>query len=213
MVKTKPSKFKPSQKAVAWIIGGVVIVIVLIAIAIGLTTNENSNTNNSNRDTLSIENGKGEEVKTKYYHLENDKFYIKVPTNFKTLTPAEINKKYSGDVPDAVFSSPDEKVNIAISAGEVAVENDQIKEYLDVMKGLLESSSDIIDSKYYEIDGHNIATIKVATNGSEGEYYNHMMFFSYENKLVVIAFNCELSERGTWEKVGDFIIDSLYFDK
>lgn len=214
-VKPKPikPKTKLSQKTVAWIIGGVVVIIVFIAIAIGMASNKSSNDSpTNNRDSLSIENGKGEEIKTKYYHLDNNKFFIKIPTDFHALTSAEINKKYSGEVPDTVFSNSDNNVNIAISAGDTAVANNQIKEYLDVMKELLESSSDIIDSNYYEVDGHNVATIKVATSGKDGDFYNHMMFFSYEDKLVVISFNCELGERETWEKVGDFIIQSLYFE-
>lgn len=213
-IKAKAAKSQPklSQKTVAWIIGGAVIIIVLIAIAVGVATTKSSDSSTVDRDSLSVENGKGEEVKTEYYHLDDKKFFIKVPTDFHALTSAEINKKYSEEVPDTVFSNSDNSVNIAISAGDVTVTNDQIKEYLDVMKELLESSSDIIDSSYYEVNNHNIATIKVATSGKDGEFYNHMMFFSYDDKLVVISFNCELSERATWEKVSDFIVKSLYFE-
>lgn len=214
MAKTKSPKFKLSQKTVAWIIGGVVIILALVAIAIGIaTTNRGDSSSQSDKSNLVVENGKGEEIKTEYYHVDNNKFFIKVPTDFRALSSAEINKKYSGEVPDTVFANSDNNVNIAISVSDTEVKNDQIEEYLNVMRELLESSSDIISSDYYEVDKHNIATLKVATTGSDGDFYNHMMFFSYEDKLVVIAFNCELSERGNWEKVGDFILKSLYFEK
>lgn len=188
----------------------------MVAIAIGVATTSNNNDNTNERvdkDTLSIENGNGEEITTEYYHIDDNKFFIKIPTNFRTLTATEINKKYSGEVPDTVFANSDNNVNIAISMNDVEVKNEQIKDYLDVMIELLESSSDIIKSDYYEVNEHNVATIKVTTSGGDGEFYNHMMFFSYEDKLVVIAFNCELSERKVWENVGDFVLDSLYFEK
>lgn len=204
---------KLSQKAVAWIIGGIVIVIALVAIAIGVASNNNGSAERADQDNLSIENGKGEEIKTEYYHVGDNKFFIKIPTDFHTLTTSEINKKYSGEVPDIVFSDADSKVNIAISISDAEVRNEQIEEYLNVMIELLESSGDIIKSDYYEVNSHNVATIKVATSDDNERFYNHMMFFSYDDKLVVIAFNCNLDERTTWENVGDFILDSLYFEK
>lgn len=209
----KQSHKKVSQKAVAWIIGGIVIVVALIATAIGVASNNNGSAERADQDNLSVENGDGEKIETTYYHVDDNEFFIKIPTDFHTLTTAEINKKYSGEVPDIVFANSDNNVNIAISINNATVKNDQIEEYLNVMIELLEGSGDIIKSDYYEVNQHNIATIKVATSGSDGEFYNHMMFFSYNDKLVVIAFNCNLSERKTWENVGDFVLDSLYFEK
>lgn len=204
---------KVSQKAVAWIIGGVIIILALVAIAIGVASNNHGSAERADKDNLSVENGDGEKIETKYSHVDGSKFFLKIPTEFHTLTAAEINKKYSGEVPDTVFSNEDNDVNIAISINDAEVKNEQIEEYLNIMIELLENSGDIIKSDYYEVNKHNIATIKVATSGSDGDFYNHMMFFSENDKLVVIAFNCKLSERKVWENVGDFVLDSLYFEK
>ena len=40
---------------------------------------------------------------------------------------------------------------------------------------------------------------------------NYLTHFSYEDKLVIITFNCTEALRDEWENVGDFIIDSLFF--
>lgn len=214
---TTTSKKKKSsrKKALAWFIGGILIIVALgtTAITIGTAMNNNGSAERADRDTLNVANGDGEEIETKYYHIGDNKFFIKIPDNFHTLTSAEINKKYSGDVPDGVFANSDNTVNVAISLSNAEVKNEQIEEYLDVMIELLSSTGKILKSDFYEVNRHNVATIKVETENDDEKYYNHMMFFSYDDKLVAIAFNCKLNERETWEKVGDFIIDSLYFEK
>lgn len=212
---TTSKKKKSPRKAIAWLIGGIVVIVALgaTAVAIGAALNDNGSAERADRDTLNIANGDGEEIATKYYHIGDNKFFIKIPDNFHILTNAEINKKYSGDVPDGVFANSDNTVNVAISLSNAEVKNDQIEEYLKVMIELLSSTGKILKSDFYEVNKHNVATIKVETESDDEKYYNHMMFFSYDDKLVAIAFNCKLSERETWENVGDFIIDSLYFEK
>lgn len=211
---SKKSEPKSSQKIIAWAIGGIVLVVAFVAIAIGIASNSNGSADRADKDTLIVESGKGEEIKTEYYHIDGNKFYVKIPTDFRKLSTEEINKKYSGDVPETVFANADDDVNIAISISDVQVTDDQIEEYLEVMKELLESNSDIITTDFYEVNKHHVATMKVGTEGNNDDaYYNQMMFFSYEDKLVVIAFNCDLDDRGTWENVGDFIINSLYFER
>lgn len=216
--KAKPAKPKKSSpKPLVWLIIGVVVIVVALLVVIVIVAisakNDYGYSDDHAQENLVVENGKGEEIKTEYYQLDDKKVLVKIPTEFHTLTSTEINKKYSGEVPDVVFANADNDVNIAISLSDSEVKNDQIKQYLDVMRELLESSNEILGTDYYEVSKHNVASIKVATTGENESFYNHMMFFSYDDKLVVVAFNCDLELRSDWERVGDFILGSLYFEK
>ncbi len=79
------------------------------------------------------------------------------------------------------------------------------------MKTLLEKNSDIVESKSYKVDGHTIGEMKLVTKAVDTNIYNHMLFFSYHDKLVIITFNCTEELRNDWEQVGDFMIESLFF--
>ena len=78
------------------------------------------------------------------------------------------------------------------------------------MLKLLGDNSRIIYSDYYEVDNHNIGKIKYLSNAVDTKIYNNTIFFSYNNKLVLISFNCTKDLQEEWEVVSDFIVDSLF---
>ncbi len=153
----------------------------------------------------------GKEIDTEYIRIEENKFYIKRPLEFKQLDKNTINKKYNGDVPNIVFSSEDTKINLAIKITENEMKNNKIKSYTNQMTNLLKESSKIISTKDYKIDGYNIGQIKLITSAEDTDIYNNMICFSYENKLIIITFNCTIDLQEEWQEVGDFLIDSLFF--
>ena len=55
--------------------------------------------------------------------------------------------------------------------------------------------------------------MKLVSSAYDTNIYNNMLCFSYNGKLVIINFNCTVNLKDEWEKVGDFIIDSLFFDE
>ena len=91
--------------------------------------------------------------------------------------------------------------------------NDDIKSYHDEMLKLLGDNSRIIYSDYYEVDNHNVGNIKYMSNSVDSKIYNNTIYFSYNNKLVLVSFNCTEQLQDEWQKVGDFIIESLYLDE
>ena len=155
----------------------------------------------------------GNKIETEYTHIEDKKFYLKVPKNFKQLDYETITQKYNGNVPSIVFSNDETTINIAISLTEDKMANNQIKEFKEQMENLLKDNSEIIETNYYEVDNHHVGQIKLISNATDTQIYNNMIFFSYNDKLVVIAFNCTEELKDEWIKVGDFIIDSLFITK
>lgn len=162
-------------------------------------------------ETLIVKTKSGKEIKTEYTHIEDNQFYIKVPKEFKQLSYEDILKKYNGEVPKIVFSNETMTINLAISMTDNSMKDSAIDKYREYMKTLLHKSSDIVDSKTYKIDGHTIGQIKLVTKAADTNIYNNMIFFSYQDKLVIITFNCTEELRKDWEQVGDFIIESLFF--
>lgn len=153
----------------------------------------------------------GTEVETQYIHIENNKFFLKVPTSFKKLNTEEINQKYSGEIPDVAYSNDDGTINVAISITERNMKNDDVNNYKTSIEEKIKSDNEIIVSNYYEVDNHNVGQIKFISKIGDSNIYNDTIFFSYNDKLVTITFNCMQDLQEEWQGVGDFIINSLFF--
>lgn len=203
------------KKKIGKIIFGIVcVLIVIVCIIIQIVIkNESEKLEKESKkyETLIVETLSGNKIETEYIHIDNENFYIKVPKNFKQLEYETIIKKYNGDVPNLVFSNDETTINIAISTTENKMKDSQIKEYKEYMQELLKNHSEIIETNYYNVDNHNIGQIKLISNAADTKIYNNMICFSYNDKLVIITFNCTENLKDEWNNVGDFIIDSLFF--
>lgn len=188
-----------------------IIAIAIIAVVAGVVTCVISGCMNKN-ETVMIENGKGDKVESKYASLEGYKYRVLVPTSFKTLTAEEIAKDYgTSEAPELVYANEENTVNVAFSKPNNSLKNDEVKEYLDAMKTILNTSMDVISAESVEKDGHTVGVLKVVSELDDEKIYNEMAFFSYEDKLAIVTFNCRDKVRTEWEKVGNSIIDSLKF--
>lgn len=203
--KSQPAKKGGLAKVLCWIISLLALAAVVTAIVVCIV-------NKNGESSLTTETSKGEKVETAYVNFDDDKFRLKIPTSYKTLTDDEIKDKYGSEAPSVVYSNDANNINIAVSATNNAISNDQIKEYLDAMKTVLGLGGEIINTDYYQVNDHNVATIELSSNSAEGNYYNHMMFFSQDNKLVIVTFNCSSDLKDEYEPVGKFIIKSLAFN-
>lgn len=205
---------KDKKKIVKIIFGIVCVLIITVCIIIQIIIkNENKKLEKESQkyETLVVETLSGNKIETEYTHIDNKNFYIKIPKNFKALDYETIIKKYNGDVPNVVFSNDETTINIAISTTENEMNNRQIKGYIEYMNNLLKDYSEIVNTKFYEVDNHNIGQIKLISNATDTKIYNNMICFSYDDKLVIITFNCTEDLKDEWSNVGDFIIDSLFF--
>ena len=194
-----------------------ILCVVIVAICIVIQVIMNKETQELEKeseklDTLVTTTTSGVEVETEYIRVEENKFFVKVPTSFRGLTSEEISQKYSGDVPGVVFSNDEGTINVAINMTDNGMKNDEIKDYKNYMENLLkENNGEVISSNYYEVDNHNVGQIKLISNSQDTNIYNNTIFFSYNDKLVIITFNCTKDLQEEWQGVGDFIVDSLFF--
>lgn len=204
-----------NKKKIGMIVFGVICVIVVavcIIIQVVIKNEDKKLEEESKKyDTMSIETKSGNKIEMEYVHIDDEKFYIKVPKNFKDLDYETIIKKYNGDVPDVVFSNDETTINIAINMTENIMNDSQIKEYIQYMEKILKNNSEIVGTNYYNVDNHNVGQIKLISEATDTKIYNNMIAFSYNDKLVIITFNCTEDLKEEWINVGDFIINSLYF--
>lgn len=161
--------------------------------------------------TMMIKTKSGEVITTEYTHFDHGKFYLKIPKNFQRLDDQTIMQKYNGNVPNIVYSNKETTINIAISLTDNQMKDTQIKEYQKYMVDLLKENNELIDNQYYEIDGHHIGQIRLFSKAVDMDIYNNMIFFSDNDKLVIITFNCPKNLKNEWNDVADFIINSLFF--
>lgn len=201
--KAQPAKKGNFAKVVLWIIS-------LLAIAAVVTTVVVCFINKSDNSAY-VETSKGEKIETAYVSFNDDKFRLKIPVSYKTLSEAEIKSKYGSEAPDVVYTNDNDTVNIAISTTENNLSNEQIEEYLKAMKSILGLGGELLGDDHYEVGDHNVATIQLDTKSNEGSYYNNMMFFSVDGKLAIVTFNCTSDLKEEYEPVGKFIIKSLAF--
>ena len=202
-VKAQPAKKGNLAKIVLWIISLLAIAAVVTAVVVCFI--------NKNDNSAYVETSKGEKIETAYVGFNDDKFRVKIPVGYKTLTDAEIKSKYGSEAPSVVYTNDNDTVNIAISTTENSLSNDQIEEYLKAMKSILGLGGDLLGDDYYKVGDHNVATIQLDTKSNEGNYYNNMMFFSVDGKLAIVTFNCTSDLKEEYEPVGKFIIKSLAF--
>jgi len=205
---------KDKKKILTIVFVVVCIVILSICLVINLfikKEDKNLEKESKKLSTLTVKTKSGTEIETNYTHVDDYKFYIKIPTSFRQLSYEETLKKYSGNVPGVVFSNEDMTINVAISITEDDMKNSAIKEYINYMENLLKSNSEIIKTDYYEVDKHNVGLIKLVTKAQDTNIYNNMICFSNNDKLVIVTFNCTEELKEEWQEVGDFIIESLFF--
>lgn len=205
-----------NNKNIGKIVFGIVcalIIVVCIIIQIVMKSENNKLEKESQKyETLIIETPSGNKIETEYTHIDDKNFYIKIPKDFKQLDYDTIIKKYNGDVPNIVFSNNETTINVAISITENKMKDSQIKAYKEYMEKLLKDYSEsVLETNYYNVDNHNIGQIKLISNATDTQIYNNMTFFSYNDKLVIVTFNCTEDLKDEWSNVGDFIIDSLFF--
>ena len=138
------------------------------------------------------------------------KFRVKIAAGLDKVSRSDAEKYFDldQDEPFVAYLDKDQNVGVALTQTDTEIENDDMEQYLNLMKTALGSS--LIDSELYEVDGHKVASIKMEVKSGSSKDYSHMIFFPDDNKkLSMVNFVCMEDQRGEWESKGDKIIKSL----
>ena len=142
------------------------------------------------------------------------KFRVKVAAGLDKVSREDAEKYFDldQDEPFVAYLDKDQNVGVAHTQNDTEIENDDMQQYLDLMKTALGNS--LISSELYEVDGHKVASIKMEVKSGGSKDYSHMIFFPDDNKkLSMVNFVCMEDVRDEWESKGDQIIKSLEFVK
>ena len=142
------------------------------------------------------------------------KFRVKVAAGLDKVSREDAEKYFDldQDEPFVAYLDNDQNVGVALTQIDTEIENDDMQQYLDLMKTALGNS--LISSELYEVDGHKVASIKMEVKSGGSKDYSHMIFFPDDNKkLSMVNFVCMEDVRDEWESKGDQIIKSLEFVK
>lgn len=210
---------KVNNKPWGIIIGIVIAVIVVIAAvcAIIFFVNKSDDSSTSGDDTsvadaeYTLTNGKGEKIAAKYASIPGLKYKVLVPAKFDLYDSAKLASEFSNsESTEMAYTNSSNSVNILFSKldDDAEMSNDDVKSYLEILESSYGQLDSDIKTKYKTVGDHNIGELEFVTEG----VYNHIVFFSYEDKLALILFNCDESLTDEWKAVGNEIIDSLKFE-
>jgi len=205
------------NKKKCWIIIGIILWAILMIFLLVKQYQINQETKKLKEETqylntLDVKTKSGNTINTEYTGLDNGSFFIKIPTSFQVMSPEQIKKKYPNpNPPTFVFTNQETTINVAISLTTNQIKEEAIKSYAQMLQETLKNSYDILENKISNRDGHQIGKIKLISKAEDTDIYNHMLFFSDDGYLRIVAFNCTKNLKEEWESVGDFILDSLFF--
>ena len=199
------------KEIVLGVIGVVVIIVVAFFIASLIHENhvkslsKESNLKENKEEKIEVD---GNEVLFKTYKVDGV-FFINIPDNFIKLSEDELKAKYNyNERPELVFMSELDSEHVFISTTDQDMTDDMLESYLNERVAAL-SNMTVLDNKVYTKYNKTFARL-VATDANT--YYN-MRFFTLDNKLVTVEFNCSVNTYEEWEKVANEIMDSLCFNE
>lgn len=171
--------------------------------------------NSTNESVLEISTKSGRKVKTEYYNFDSGRFSLKAPKNFQIMNQEMIKLKYPKDnLPSLVLTNDKATINVVANITNNPMEDYGIRTYIEANKKLLLASSNkVLNTNFYERDGHKIGEIKFISKAADTEIYNHFMAFSDNGFLRIVSFNCTKDLQKDWEKVGEFVLHSIKFNE
>lgn len=200
------------------IILGVIGIIVIVVVAFFLANIIHDNhvkTINKEEDNKQEEEKKeekievdGVEINFKTYRVDSS-FFLNVPDTFTMLDEATLKSKYNyNNRPELVFMSETDTEHVFVSTTNEDMTDDGLEAYLNNRVAGLTGMT-VIDSGVYQKYDKTFARL-VATDANT--YYN-IRFFTLDNKLVTVEFNCSVNTYEEWEKVANEIMDSICFNE
>lgn len=157
---------------------------------------------------LSLKNG--EQIELEEYQFDHNQFSLSVPLDFVAMNEELIEKKYpNGNPPSYVLTNENATINLAVNITNDPLKNSQVKSYVALMEEQLKEFTEIIDTRFFERDGHEIGEIKFISKAVDTDIYNHMIVFSDNDVLKIVSFNCTIELKENWQSVGEYIMNSL----
>lgn len=186
----------------------ILAVLVVIAVIAYFILGGNIGSNYDKLKTLVVSTTSGRKVQTEYASIEGNDFFVKVPTEFKEMSFDNKAAKYPDHIPPKVYTDENNIVTVTLDLTKEKISNDEIVNYKNKRAEYFKENATLKDAKIFKTDGHNIARIEYM----EKDMYYQVIYFSYSGYLGIVTFSCSMDALGEWAPVGNFVIESIYFE-
>ena len=168
-------------------------------------------------DTLTFTTKKGTDVETSYWGFDDDSFFLKVPETFTEMSEEEREIFYPEAGEDLlVYADEEGTMSLVLDWADDGekVSNSDIKQCVEDLKMLLVglAGAEILESSLFERDGFTVGEVKSLLPALDSSVYNHMILFADKDFLRIVTFDCVEDAREEGEEIGNFIMDSIFFD-
>lgn len=161
-------------------------------------------------DVFELKTSNGTKVEFEYKNFVD--YSIKVPKSLDIMDEETINIKYPYErAPKIVYTNEETSINLALQNQDDNMTNEQIPKYTRTMQKMFETMGEVKSVDFFVRDAHKVGEIKFISQAVDTKIFNHMIFFSVDDKLEIVSFNCVIDYQEEWEIVSDLIINSIKF--
>lgn len=153
-------------------------------------------------------------VQGNFIQEQHDDFYMEIPANLIEFNEDEIKLKYPGaNRPNMVYGNKGGSVTVGLSLNVAQILDEELPLFISSTKeGLLNNLNvEWISDNFQDINGYDFAILRFYSNSTNGRIYNMMVAAVYNNKLILITFNCLYTEMSHWKVEFDEMVKSISF--
>lgn len=157
----------------------------------------------------------GKTVKLAELSLFSDKLSLLIPDSFDVMSDDMAKLKYPTDHrPTLIYTNEDATVNIAFHHTEDAVTDQEIDEYLTLLKQSFTNaypSAEFYDSDVIKINSKKVGYVELLSQAVDTDIYNLIWFTVLDGRLLLMSFNCTEELMDDWEPIAKTIMDSQQY--
>jgi len=174
-------------KKVAVMIFGIILIVAGAFVLASLVHEKNMEVEEKKEQGIKVGD---QSILFKLYRVDQS-FFIQIPDTFSILDEQTLKDKYGlSDRPELVFQSADDTTHVFVNTTDYQVNDVGLSSYVDALKSGL---SGITVQSY--------------------EMYKNIVYFTYQDKLVIVEFNTSVVQQENWENAASFIINSICFEE
>lgn len=143
----------------------------------------------------------------------DDTLSIFLPKDFDFMDMAMVKIKYpSENRPNIIISDLEGFYSFMLNHTNSKLKEAEIKEFTDIMKTTLSKSNASIIFKstgQKEINDKNIGFLEFISPALDYDIYNLMYFVSFDERALIIGFNCIKDLSSSWKNIAKAVFETL----
>ncbi len=209
---SKPAVKGKTKNRFSEVIFGIIIIVLALVIAVGAIFYFCCG---RDKDVVMINVDENNQIPSRYVEISDYQIKFLVPDGFRRMSEEEIKDTNFGlsEEVKVAYINEDKSAIIALSQGDVTIDNDGVKNYINAVKSAVTTAGvKDIEMNFYESDTHNVGTLKYFSTNNDQDYPFHAFAtFSYDDKATSLNFESTAAAREYWDNAGNTIVKSIKF--